>query len=176
MPSASLSYGVITLVRTSVCFWPKAAGRGYSNGGFHGAMQRTAAIGQKQPFPAAQLHWWFGAIDQTEVDCMGPKAAQLVETLDEIVALLRSDGEQHWSEYIDDCRSHLMADDYYGIEKLLRSYGGMGSFNDIVVGYESATGRWKPKSDAQNGELNLLRSRAYELAEEIRRGVHAGGN
>ena len=107
---------------------------------------------------------------------MGPRTAQLSIALADIVALLRSENEQHWSQYIADCRNRLVASDYSGIEKLLSSYGGMGSFNDLVLGYSEAAGGWRPEARELNDKLNLLRSRAYELAQDIRRNSVIGSN
>ena len=83
--------------------------------------------------------------------------------------MLRSDGERYWSEFIDDCRNRLLASDYSGVEMLLSSYGGMGSFNDVVVGYSEACQDWKPEARKLNEKLNSLRTRAFALAQDIQR-------
>ncbi|HKQ83812.1 MAG TPA: hypothetical protein VJS42_16585 [Steroidobacteraceae bacterium] len=93
----------------------------------------------------------------------------------DIVALLRADNEQHWSRYVDDCRNRMLAPDYSGVEKLLSSYGGMGSFNDVVIGYSESDKGWKANAKKLNENLNLLRTQAYELAQDIQRN-HAIGS
>jgi hypothetical protein len=100
---------------------------------------------------------------------MGPNTSRLVEVLSDIVALLWSDAEQHWCGYIDDCRKRLLSSDYSGVEKLLGSYGGMGSFNDLVIGQSELNGKfaWKPQAQQNNDRLSELRTKAYELAREI---------
>ena len=107
---------------------------------------------------------------------MGPRTSQLAATLAEIVGLLRSEDERHWSQYINDCRSRLVASDYSGVDKLLSSYGGMGSFNDLVLGYSEAAGGWMPQAKELNAKLDLLRSKAYDLAQDIRRNSAVGNN
>jgi hypothetical protein len=61
--------------------------------------------------------------------------------------------------------------DYSGIEYLLSAYGGMGSFNDLVLGQTLANGRfeWKRGHIELNDRLGALRSRAWELAQAIKR-------
>src|SRR5262245_54857999 len=100
---------------------------------------------------------------------MEGKTAQLVEALVGIEALLVADHNTHWSQHVAECRKLLVASDYCGIEKLLGSYGGMGSFNDVVVGYSEIEKGWLPDAKAMNETLNTLRTKAYELADSIRR-------
>jgi hypothetical protein len=105
---------------------------------------------------------------------VGPKTSQLATTLADIVALLRSENEAHWSRFMNDCRARLVASDYSAVEKLLSSYEGMGSFNDLVLGYSQAAGGWEPGARKLNDELDLLRHKAYELAQDIRRNAVIG--
>jgi hypothetical protein len=65
---------------------------------------------------------------------MEPKTTQLIAVLDQIIQVLDSDEEKHWSKWIDSVRSRLMNSDYSGVEHLLDAYGGTGSFNDLVIG------------------------------------------
>ena len=71
-----------------------------------------------------------------------------------------------------EARQGLEYSDLYGIEILLSTYGGMGSFNDLVVGQKYQNGEfigWKNESDEKNKILNLLREEAYDVAKEIKR-------
>jgi len=100
---------------------------------------------------------------------MGPKTQELVKVLDELIALLTSDNEQHWSVWMQQARSWIMASDYSGIEKVLQAYGGMGSFNDLLLGYSENDGILQQKKGLRelNDSLEKLRSKAYTLAKEI---------
>ncbi len=102
---------------------------------------------------------------------MGPKTTKLIRTLEEIVELLESDEQTHWSEYMSTARQLLLTADYAGVEHLLRAYGGMGSFNDLILGQEMIDGRfkWKPDSEVMNEQLSRLSSKAFELASYIKR-------
>jgi len=96
---------------------------------------------------------------------------ELLETLNEIIQLLESDGEKHWSRCIRQSRERMQNSDYSGIEHLLSAYGGMGSFNDLVIcqGYEDGQFRWKDGHVEKNDKLNVLRGKAWKLADDIRR-------
>jgi Domain of unknown function (DUF6966) len=96
---------------------------------------------------------------------------ELLKILDEIIQLLEADGEQHWSNWMRKSRSRLQDSDYSGIEHLLSAYGGMGSFNDLVIcqSYENGEFRLKEGYVEKNNRLSDLRSKAWELADAIRR-------
>lgn len=107
---------------------------------------------------------------------MGPKTSKLAATLVDIVILLRSENEEHWARYLSDCHALLLGSDYSGVEKLLSSYGGMGSFNDLVLGYSKTAAGLTPGARKLNDKLDLLRRKAYELAKDIQRSAQIGGN
>ncbi len=102
---------------------------------------------------------------------MATKLDELLEVLDEIIRLLEADGEQHWSKWMRQSRARLLDSDYSGIEHLLSAYGGMGSFNDLVIcqSYENGQFRWKEGYVEKNNRLDELRCKAWELADHIRR-------
>ena len=102
---------------------------------------------------------------------MATKLDELLETLDELIQLLESDGEGHWSKWMRKSRARLLNSDYYGIENLCSAYGGMGSFTDLVIcqSYENGEIRWKDRHVEKNDRLNELRRKAWELADHIRR-------
>jgi hypothetical protein len=94
---------------------------------------------------------------------------KLLETLDEIILLLESDGEQHWSTWIRQSRERLQSSDCSGIEHFRSAYGGMGSFNDLIIcqNYENGKFYWEDGHVEKNNRLNELRGKAWELADEI---------
>ena len=107
---------------------------------------------------------------------MGPKTMQLIGVLDQIIALLETDGEEHWREWMATARSRLLNSDYSGIEYLIGAYGGMGSFNDLIIGQSVVNGefQWKANAHEANETLNVMRSSAYELADFIKRNREFG--
>ena len=102
---------------------------------------------------------------------MGPLTEQLIDVLDQLATVLESDGEIHWSQWMRKARAHVMNSDYYGVEYLLSAYGGMGSFNDLVLGQTTINGAfaWKPGHVELNNKFDALRAQAAKLAHEIKR-------
>ena len=90
---------------------------------------------------------------------MGPITKELVGVLSELILLLEGENEKRWSAWLMRSKSRIEHSDYSGIELTLSAYGGMGSFNDYII-----TGNLK-----SNEKLNALRSKAWKLAEEIKR-------
>lgn len=103
---------------------------------------------------------------------MDTKITQLVTILEQLIELLESDGENNWSNCIKKSKQRILASDYSGIEQLLGSYGGMGSFNDLIICQSTSEGRfqWKPGHKEKNEKLFELRNMAWEVANEIKRG------
>jgi hypothetical protein len=97
---------------------------------------------------------------------MGPATSNLIEILGELITLLRHHGEERWSSWFESDLAHLQNDDFHGVTHHLAAYGGMGSFNDFffVGGTENR---------AANELLFDLRSRAWNLADEIHRTVES---
>jgi len=102
---------------------------------------------------------------------MTTKLDRLLEILNESIQLLESDGDEHWSHRMREARARLLNTDYSGIEYLLSAYGGMGSFNVLVIcqSYENGEFRWKEGHIENNNRLDELRGKAWELADDIRR-------
>ena len=74
-------------------------------------------------------------------------------------------------------REEIRVRDFHGVRRLLDAYGGMGSFNDLYIGYRtSAEGTIEERPDfgQKNQQLESLRTRAYELAMELKREHSAG--
>ena len=96
---------------------------------------------------------------------------ELLNILTEIIELLEADGESHWLGWIRQSRERLLNSDYSGIEHLLSAYGGMGSFNDLVIcqSYENGHFCWKDGHAEKNNKLSELRSQAWKLADQMRR-------
>ncbi|WIA57437.1 hypothetical protein N6H05_06490 [Sphingobium sp. WTD-1] len=92
-----------------------------------------------------------------------PEVARLSQTLEAMTALLKLHGNEEWAEQIERCRSNIARSDYYGVERLLRLYGGMGSLNDVVL---QAAGSAPAEA---NSRFDALRSSAWEQAQALAR-------
>jgi hypothetical protein len=102
---------------------------------------------------------------------MRTQTQELIKTLKEIEEILRSEEEAHWADWMLTSRQALEESDFWGIEKLLKAYGGMGSFNDLVLSQPSKIGAVESAQELgkKDDRLSVLRTRAYELATDIRR-------
>ncbi|MCF6285589.1 MAG: hypothetical protein L3K26_10415 [Candidatus Hydrogenedentes bacterium] len=102
---------------------------------------------------------------------MGLETEELIQILDQMIELLREDGETHWRKWAATAKSRLLRADFSGIEYVLRGYGGMGSFSDLVIGQSSVAGefRWKAGYRENNDTLDRLRGEAFRLANFIKR-------
>ena len=95
---------------------------------------------------------------------------ELIKVIDEMVAITNWDNSE-WSTSLVKCKYDLENSDYHGIERLLGCYGGMGSFNDLVVGqshYEKGAFKWRKDAKTKNERLSHLRSKAFEIAQYIK--------
>ena len=101
---------------------------------------------------------------------MDPKTKELVVILERLIFLLESNNEIHWSTWIAKSKSRIESSDFSGIELLLSAYGGMGSFNDLVICQLMNNGKVEVTNgySEKNKELSILRSKAWELAESIK--------
>lgn len=101
---------------------------------------------------------------------MRPKTKELIEVLGELAALLESDGDTHWSSWMLRAQSRLKHSEYSGVEYFLSAFGGMGSFNDIILGQCTQNGAfaWRPGYKKINEQFEKLRTKAWELATKIK--------
>lgn len=102
---------------------------------------------------------------------LGPKTQKLIAVLDNLASVLESDGNTHWGSLVRKAQSRLLNSDFSGIEYLLSAYGGMGSINDVVLGQSHIDGIfiWKPGHIKLNKRFDMLRAKAWELADAIKR-------
>jgi len=93
----------------------------------------------------------------------------LLQTIEAIIEVLRDDDETHWATYMDEVRSLILQADRRGVKKLLGAYGGMGSFNDLVLGHRMVDGEAVVRDDmaALNDRLDALRTSAYTQGKEL---------
>ena len=94
---------------------------------------------------------------------------ELCDVLRRLIALLEADGENHWRNWMAESLAHLEANDVTGARRLMGAYGGMGSFNDLIIGQSMTEEgfQWAADAAQTNDELSALRSQAYGLAAEI---------
>ena len=96
---------------------------------------------------------------------------ELIQSLDEASGLLRNVGADFWAEQLERGRLRISAGDAYGLRAIAGLFGGMGSFNDLIVhpinGHNVEVG----DVDEVNERLDQLRGsisrRTRELIREL---------
>jgi len=93
----------------------------------------------------------------------------LTDKLREACALLVATGEEHWARWMSQSLSEIENGNLSGVDQLLNAYGGMGSFNDLIL--TSYEGHSLDDADCRrwNLQLDSLRSEMYALATKIAR-------
>lgn len=95
----------------------------------------------------------------------------LIQLLISCEALLRSVGETFWSGKIQSAlKKGGNSIDIYLLEEILSWYGGMGSFNDLIISRYNDHLVADKDEENLNDELNRLRSQMYQEAMRLKRG------
>lgn len=84
----------------------------------------------------------------------------LIQALDEAIGILSAAGEQWWRDWLERDRERVTHGDAHGLEHLLAAFGGMGSFNDLVL---------SPVNQHAGTDLELwaMGDRLHELRDRI---------
>jgi len=91
------------------------------------------------------------------------KIEKLIDLLDEF----EDDG--FWSKKFKESLRRIENRDFSGIELILSFYGGMGSFNDLIISRYNHYNITKKDEETVNEELEKLRSDIFTLATNIKR-------
>lgn len=93
----------------------------------------------------------------------------LCEVLRALIDRLDTNDETHWRNWLGDSLAALEQKDPRAVLYLRGAYGGMSSFNDLIVGQRMDENRFSdaPHSAETNEELDRLRRQACLLAMEF---------
>lgn len=97
------------------------------------------------------------------------KREQLLDLLSEAETLLRRYGEEHWASWLHRDANLLRSGDGFGLEHLMTAFGGMGSFNDLMLHPLNGHRIREDETRAVNDRLDQLRSGIFSVADELRR-------
>lgn len=86
--------------------------------------------------------------------------ADLIRALDDAIRILTTAGEEHWRSWLERDRRLVAEGDAYGVEHLMNAFGGMGSFNDLML--TAANGH-----SGTDQELCEMDDRLHELRDQI---------
>lgn len=79
--------------------------------------------------------------------------------LSRLIELLRAGAANEWAVAIEKIKEEFEQDPSYSSQRILSIYGGMGSFNDVVLYREG-----QPLI-LENNELDDLRNRLYSICK-----------
>jgi len=100
---------------------------------------------------------------------MEPEIRLLCDRMRQTIGLLDRVSEHHWAGWLREALSRIEQDDFYGIERVLSAYGGMGSFNDLLIHPLNGHSGTEVECAAVNERLDTLRTEVYDLAQAVRR-------
>lgn len=86
--------------------------------------------------------------------------ADLIRALDDAIRILTTAGEEHWRSWLERDRRLVANGDACGLEHLMNAFGGMGSFNDLML--TAANGH-----SGTDQELSEMDDRLHELRDQI---------
>jgi hypothetical protein len=96
---------------------------------------------------------------------------ELIQLLISCETLLRSVGENFWANKINAVLQKGEGSiGIYGLEEILSWYGGMGSFNDLIISKYNDYLIEVINEEKLNDELNRLRSKIYQEVIHLKRG------
>jgi hypothetical protein len=94
---------------------------------------------------------------------MASRTELLCDRLEETVCLLAQVQERHWLRWLRDCLEQIRNGDTSGLGKFRSAFGGMGSFNDLVIRQQNGHKVTSEEYPAINDRLESLRREIYRL-------------
>jgi hypothetical protein len=88
-------------------------------------------------------------------------SSQIISTLSRIASVLRAGGNANWARSIERFESNMLRDPEETCARVLSIFGGMGSFNDIVL---QKDGKMLYQ---ENEELAQLGTQLYDLCRGL---------
>jgi hypothetical protein len=92
----------------------------------------------------------------------------LIEKVDELIRLMEKHNEKYWSEYFRKAIGMVKDRNFRGIELILKSFGGMGSFNDLVITRINGHTIQERDEEMVNEKMKELKENIYKLSIEIK--------
>lgn len=97
----------------------------------------------------------------------------LIGTLAVAESMLRKYGVTQWADFLERSRNLIEGRDFRGVEELFSIFGGMGSFNDVVIHLLNGNPISEVDIGRVNEQLQVLTSRIYESVTALRRYEYA---
>ncbi len=95
-----------------------------------------------------------------------------MQLLNNCETLLRSVGEVFWAKKIESTlKKYDQYSDGYMFEEVISWYGGMGSFNDLIISVHNGHNLDGRDEYGLNDELHKIRSKIYQEAVRLNRSL-----
>lgn len=138
-------------------------------------MQHVRPLGQRPDLPrrasSATLRHaveaandYVHVMDSSEAE---ERVHRLLALLDEGITLLHQHGESRWARWMRTVRAEVQMHDAHGLQRLLQAYGGMGSFNDVVLTHLNGHQIDTKQERTANERLDALRSSMHSEATAL---------
>jgi hypothetical protein len=92
---------------------------------------------------------------------------RLTSLMDEMVSLLRAQGEEQWADWIQYDARLLRVRDGHGVEHFLAAFGSMGSLYDLVFHPVNGNAATEAEGRQATERLHELIAEAYPIAQDI---------
>jgi hypothetical protein len=93
--------------------------------------------------------------------------------MDQLVTLLRRQGEEHWADWVEADAVAVRARDGWGLEHFLAAFGGAGSLYDLVFHPRNGNASSDEEGRAATDQLNELLGEAHPIALDMSRELNA---
>lgn len=95
------------------------------------------------------------------------RLARLLEACEELSDFLAGLGVRHWADWFLEAEKLLRAGDVSGVEHARAAFGGMGSFNDLLISRLNGHLVGEGEEPAANARLIELRERVGAFASSL---------
>lgn len=100
---------------------------------------------------------------------MESDTSKLINLLVELEELFRSNGVNHWADWLKKDIDLISSGDFEGVSHLLSAYGGMGSITDVYITPEAGYLITDAEVAQLNDRLSNLMSEIFSFATKIHR-------
>lgn len=104
---------------------------------------------------------------------MAHSVEHLATLMDQLVTLLRQQGEEHWADWVEADVRAVRARDGWGLEHFLAAFGGMGGLWDLIFHPMNGNASSDEEGRAATERLNELLEEAYPIAQDLSRELDA---
>lgn len=98
---------------------------------------------------------------------MAHSVEHLATLMDQLVTLLRRQGEEHWADWVEADAQAIRARDGWGLDHFLAAFGAGGSLWDLVFHPINGNANSDSEGRAATDQLHELLEEAYPIAQDL---------